>query len=57
MIDADLARRMRGAVGFRIIAIHSYRSIDWWVVHELTTANVEDLRAYAAAIGRVLDEA
>ena len=57
VIEPVLARRLRAAVGFRNIAVHSYRSIDWWIVHELTTTGLEDLRAYAAAIGRVLDEA
>ena len=56
MLDVDLARRMRAAVGFRNIAVHSYRSIDWRIVHGLTTTGLEDLRAFAAAIGRVLDE-
>jgi len=56
MLDAGLARRMRGAVGFRNVAVHSYRSIDWSIVHELTTTGVEDLRAFAGAIGRTLDE-
>ena len=57
VIETGLAHRLRAAVGFRNIAVHSYRSIDWSIVHELTTTGVEDLRAYAAAIGRVLDEA
>jgi uncharacterized protein YutE (UPF0331/DUF86 family) len=56
VLDVELARRLRSAVGFRNIAVHSYRSIDWWIVHELTTTGVEDLRAFAAAIGRMLDE-
>jgi len=57
IIEPDLARRLRAAVGFRNIAVHSYRSIDWWIVHDLATTGLEDLRAYAGAIGRVLDGA
>lgn len=51
-IDADLARSLRGAVGFRNIAVHSYRAIDWQIVHRLCTSQLEDFRRFAAAVER-----
>jgi len=51
-IDADLARRLKAAVGFRNIAVHSYRRIDWGIVHELCTTRLDDFRDFAAAIER-----
>ena len=49
-ISADLARRLRGAVGFRNIAVHAYDRIDWAVVHALATTRLGDLEALARAL-------
>jgi uncharacterized protein YutE (UPF0331/DUF86 family) len=49
-IDADLARRLRGAVGFRNIAVHAYDRIDWDVVHALATTRLADLEALARGL-------
>lgn len=49
-IDAELARRLRGAVGFRNIAVHAYDRIDWAVVHTLATTRLADLEALARAL-------
>lgn len=49
-ISADLARRLRGAVGFRNIAVHAYDRIDWAVVHALATSRLSDLEALARTL-------
>ncbi len=55
VIPTDLASRMRSAVGFRNLAVHAYREIDWAIVHRLTYDGLEDLRAFATAIARLLE--
>ena len=50
VIDDALAGQMKSAVGFRNIAVHSYRRIDWEIVHRLCQDNVEDFRRFAAAV-------
>lgn len=49
-LGADLGRRLRGAVGFRNIAVHAYDHIDWTVVHALATTRLGDLEAFAKAL-------
>jgi uncharacterized protein YutE (UPF0331/DUF86 family) len=50
VITAALSKRMRGAVGFRNIAVHSYQAIDWEIVHAITHQGLDDFRQFAAAI-------
>lgn len=52
VIDEELARQLKAAVGFRNIAVHSYRRIDWEIVHRLCQDNVEDFRKFAAEVSR-----
>jgi uncharacterized protein YutE (UPF0331/DUF86 family) len=49
-LTPDLARRLRGAVGFRNIAVHAYDRIDWAVVHALATTRLGDLESLATAL-------
>jgi len=49
-LDPALSRRLRGAVGFRNIAVHAYDRIDWAIVHALATARLADLEALAQAL-------
>ncbi|MFC4729351.1 type VII toxin-antitoxin system HepT family RNase toxin [Coralloluteibacterium thermophilus] len=50
VIDEDLARRMRAAVGFRNLAVHSYARIDWEIVHALCTSRLDDFATFVAAV-------
>lgn len=54
VIDAGLARRMRGAVGFRDIAVHNYQSVDWAIVFAISHDGLDDFRAFAAAMAALL---
>lgn len=56
-IDDRLARRMKGAVGFRNIAVHNYQAVDWNIVFEITHRGLDDFRAFAAAMGAFLQSA
>jgi uncharacterized protein YutE (UPF0331/DUF86 family) len=55
IISAALADRLQGAVGFRNVAIHAYRSIDWAIVHSITHERLEDFRQYARRVIAHLD--
>lgn len=50
LIDAALALRLKKAVGFRNIAVHSYHNIDWRIVHSICQRHLEDFRDFAACI-------
>jgi uncharacterized protein YutE (UPF0331/DUF86 family) len=46
-LDASLAVRLRKAVGFRNLAVHSYSSIDWAIVHAIATRHLGDFTDFA----------
>lgn len=50
IIDPALARRLRAAVGFRNLAVHNYRALDWTIVHALCTRRLDDFADYVRAI-------
>lgn len=54
VIDASLARRMRGAVGFRNIAVHNYQVVDWAIVFAISHDGLDDFRRFAAAMAKLL---
>lgn len=54
-ISAEVSRRMRAAVGFRNVAVHSYREIDWRVVQAITHEHLDDFRAFGTAIAGLID--
>lgn len=47
-LDADLARTLRKAVGFRNLAVHSYAHIDWAIVHTIASKHLEDFGRFGA---------
>ncbi len=49
-IPPELALRLRKAVGFRNIAVHSYSAIDWTIVHAVCRHGLTDFRNFASAI-------
>lgn len=50
IIDGDLAATMKGAVGFRNVAVHAYDTIDWRIVFAIATKHQIDFQRYARAI-------
>jgi uncharacterized protein YutE (UPF0331/DUF86 family) len=47
VISDALAIRMRRAVGFRNIAVHSYENIDWAVVYVVAKEHLNDFREFS----------
>ena len=50
VIDAVIADKMVKAVGFRNIAIHAYRNIDWAIVFSITRHAPEDFREFVRQV-------
>ncbi|UOD51452.1 type VII toxin-antitoxin system HepT family RNase toxin [Orrella daihaiensis] len=57
VLDAELAARMRKAVGFRNIAVHNYEAINWEVVYNIATERLDDFRRFVRAINVWLRQA
>lgn len=55
VITDELARRLKGAVGFRNIAVHQYKSVDWQIVHAITHDHLGDFKQFARAVVVHLD--
>jgi uncharacterized protein YutE (UPF0331/DUF86 family) len=55
LIDADLAQRLRRAVGFRNLAVHAYEAIDWAQVHILAGEPLRDFEDFARSIAQAID--
>jgi len=52
LIPAEIAMRMRKAVGFRNVAVHAYQRINWTMVYAIITTRMDDFRAFADAVAR-----
>ena len=50
VIDADLAQRLKHAVGFRNIAVHNYEAINWAIVHAIASRHLVDFRDFAESV-------
>ncbi|MEQ1881876.1 MAG: DUF86 domain-containing protein [Burkholderiales bacterium] len=50
ILDANLAGRLKKAVGFRNIAVHNYRTIDWAIVHAICQHRLGDFEDFAKAV-------
>ena len=50
IIAEDLATRLKQAVGFRNVMVHSYDEINWAVVFAIGTYHIADFRSFAQAM-------
>ena len=50
VLTAALANRMKKAVGFRNIAVHSYEAIDWHIVHSIASKHLVDFSEFAKTV-------
>lgn len=50
VITSGLATRMKKAVGFRNIAVHSYEAINWHIVHSIARDNLSDFAEFARVV-------
>lgn len=46
-ISAELADKLKRMVGFRNIAVHDYRALDWAIVRSVIEKGTLDLKAFA----------
>jgi uncharacterized protein YutE (UPF0331/DUF86 family) len=50
VLTATLANRMKKAVGFRNIAVHSYEAINWYIVHSIASKHLTDFSDFAKSV-------
>ncbi|MCG2587507.1 type VII toxin-antitoxin system HepT family RNase toxin [Rhodohalobacter sulfatireducens] len=50
ILDSKIANQMKKAVGFRNIAVHAYREINWDIVFHISHKGLHDLKAFAKRI-------
>ncbi|HJR68984.1 MAG TPA: DUF86 domain-containing protein [Gammaproteobacteria bacterium] len=50
LIPASLAERLKQAVGFRNVAVHQYKDIDWAIVHGIARNRLRDFEEFARAV-------
>jgi len=51
LLDTELARSMKGMVGFRNVAIHEYQQLDLGILARIVTTGLDDLVLYCQAMG------
>lgn len=54
LVPADLAERLRHMARFRNLLVHVYWKIDYRQVHEILRDRLEDLRAFASLMARLV---
>lgn len=50
LIPPSLAERLKNAVGFRNVAVHQYKDIDWAIVHRIARYHLGDFEEFARAV-------
>ena len=50
IINAELAGRMKKAVGFRNLAVHNYDAINWAIVYAIAQYRMKDFEDFAKAV-------
>lgn len=56
ILDAELAGRMKKAVGFRNVAIHNYATMNWTIVYAIVQYRLVDFEDFARAVMMALSE-
>lgn len=55
-ISADLAQRLRQAIGFRNVLVHGYTEVDLQILKDILANRSADLASFSAEIRRALNE-
>lgn len=50
VLNSELADSLKKAVGFRNIAVHSYESINWEIVHNIVKYHLSDFSTFAKVV-------
>lgn len=56
LIPGETAENLSKAVGFRNIAVHQYRSIDWEIVFSILKENMADFTEFTKSIFDILNK-
>lgn len=56
VLNNELASSLKKAVGFRNIAVHSYESINWEIVHSIVKYHLADFSEFAKVVAMRLDK-
>ena len=56
VLNTTLASSLKKAVGFRNIAVHSYETINWHIVHSIAKNHLTDFSAFAKVVSMKLDQ-
>jgi uncharacterized protein YutE (UPF0331/DUF86 family) len=54
VLNSELANSLKKAVGFRNIAVHSYESINWEIVHSIVKFHLKDFSEFARLVAMKL---
>lgn len=46
LLSSAVADALKSATGFRNIAVHEYRSLDWSIVHDIAANHLDDFRKF-----------
>jgi uncharacterized protein YutE (UPF0331/DUF86 family) len=57
VLDEVTACALKGAVGFRNIAVHAYQEIDYAIVFNICTKHLDDFRAFARQVMEAMEGA
>jgi uncharacterized protein YutE (UPF0331/DUF86 family) len=50
LLEANTAERMKKMVGFRNVAMHDYRELDWAMLKSIITRDLQDVRKFSRHI-------
>jgi uncharacterized protein YutE (UPF0331/DUF86 family) len=56
VLNAALANSLKKAVGFRNIAVRSYETINWHIVHSIVNNHLTDFSEFAKVVSMKLDQ-
>ena len=54
VLDNELAKCLNKVVGFRNVAVHSYESINWEIVHSIVKFHLNDFSEFARIVATKL---
>ena len=54
-LEAELAKQMQKAVGFRNVAVHQYEAIDWEMVYAICKYHLDDFTQFAKVVYMALE--
>lgn len=56
IITPEMAKKMKGMLGFRNVAIHEYQELNLKVVQDIIEHRLQDLQEFARAIIKIMDK-